>query len=330
MRLVSVIIPVLNEEESLPELWNRLDRILHSLPYSFEVIFIDDGSTDGSWEFIKKLARDNPSVRGISFRRTFRKSAALSAGFEAARGEFIVTMDADLQHEPEEIPAMLKKLAEGYDIVTTWRHKRRDNLFTRRIPSWIANRIIALVSGIKLHDFGGTFHAYRAEVLEGLELYSELHRFIPALVSWSGRYRIYEHPIHNPPRKHGTSHYGLGRILKVLFDIITVKYFTSYISRALEFFGLIGLFFLLLGCGGSLFVAYRKLIQQVPIAYHGPLFLVSIFLLGLGIQFVLFGILGEVSTRIYYASTGRKTYTVREEINGGEGAQRPSIDNREE
>lgn len=317
MRSLSIVIPVLNEAASLEELLARLRTAVSGLGLETEIIFIDDGSTDETPALLERIAASDPKVRIISFRRTFRKSAALMAGFEAASGDIVLTMDGDLQHEPEEIPAMVGKIREGYDIVTTWRHRRRDNLITRRIPSLIANRIMAAVSGVRLHDFGGTFHAYRREVLEGLELYSELHRFIPALVCWNGNYRIHEHPINNPPRKFGSSHYGLGRIIKVFFDIITVKYFTSYVSRSLEFFGLIGLFFMFLGsCGGS-FVAFRKIVLGVPILMHQPLFIVSIFTFVIGLQFILFGILGEVLTRIYYATTGRKIYSVKRKVNLG-------------
>ena len=252
MKTLSIIIPVINEAESIPELWSRLKKVLDKINYQTEIIFIDDGSTDNTLNVIKNIG--DKRVKAISFVRNYTKSPALSAGFENASGDVIITMDGDLQHEPEEIPKFLEKIESGYDMAIMWRHQRKDNLITRRIPSKIANLLISKLSGINIHDFGGTFHAYKKQTLEGLELYSELHRFIPALVSWSGGYKIAEVPVTNPPRKYGKSNYGLGRIVKVFFDLITVKYFGSFVHQSLQFFGLIGLTFITLGgLGGTLY-----------------------------------------------------------------------------
>ncbi len=317
MKKLSVIIPLNNEERSFPELWQRLSTVFQSLAsWDPEVLFIDDGSTDRTLALIKEAAVHDPRVRAISFRKNFKTTAALAAGLEYSRGEVIILMDGDLQHQPEDIPRFLAKIEEGYDIVSSWRHKRQDNLFTRRIPSWIANRLMVRISGVKIRDFGGLFKAYRRSVLEGLELYPDMHRFIPAIVSWSGNYKICELPIDNPPRKYGKSHFGLGRTFRVLFDLIAVKYFTAYIARPLHFFGTIGLTFIGLGMIGGLFLLIKKVFFHIAILeMHGPLFIVSVFGILIGFQCVMFGIISEVLTRIYHRTADRKIYSVKETIN---------------
>src|SRR3989344_2799031 len=315
MNTLSIVIPIKNEAKSLPELLSRLNAVLSKLNWQSEIIFVDDGSRDETYSFLEKISKQDKSVKIVSLSRNFGKAAALSAGFDSARGDVVVTMDGDLQHKPEDIPKFLAKIDEGADMVISWREKRKDNALTRRIPSWFANRFIASMSGLPLTDFGGTFHAYKCELLEGIELYSELHRFIPALVNWKGGYKIAEVPIDNPPRKFGKSNYGLWRIVRVLFDLITIKYFSSYITHSLYFFGLFGLSMLGLGTAGAVFLIIRKLFGVAILTEHGPLFITSIFLLLVGIQLILFGLMTEVLSRVYHKTSNKKTYRIRKSIN---------------
>ncbi len=315
MKKISIIIPMKNEEQSIPELWARLVVALGKIDWQWEVIFIDDGSTDRTLEVLNVLREKDSRARVLSFVRNFGKASALQAGFDNAKGDYVLTMDADLQHEPEEIPNFVTKLKEGNDMVISWRHKRRDNALTRKIPSWLANRIIEKMSGLKLHDFGGTFHAYRKELLEGIELYSELHRFIPALANWNGGYKYVELPINNPDRKYGKSNYGLGRIYKVIVDLIVVKYFASYVNRPLQIFGSVGFSLLVLGVLGNIFLLYKKVfLGTLVLVEHGPLFMVSIFLVIIALQFIFFGIMAEMLSRIYFRSSDRHIYKLRTEM----------------
>ncbi|HEY9582879.1 MAG TPA: glycosyltransferase family 2 protein [Candidatus Paceibacterota bacterium] len=315
MNTLSIVIPIKNEAKSLPELLSRLNAVLSKLNWQSEIIFVDDGSRDETYSFLEKISKQDKSVKIVSLSRNFGKAAALSAGFDSARGDVVVTMDGDLQHKPEDIPKFLAKIDEGADMVISWREKRKDNALTRKIPSWFANRFIAKMSGLPLHDFGGTFHAYKRELLEGIELYSELHRFIPALVNWRGSYRVAEVSIENPPRKFGSSNYGLWRIVRVLFDLVTIKYLSSYITHSLYFFGLFGLSMLSLGGLGTVFLIIRKLSGVLILTEHGPLFITSIFLLLVGIQLILFGLMTEVLSRVYHSSTNKKTYRIRQTVN---------------
>ena len=315
MNTLSIVIPLKNEAKSVPELWQRLAGALAELSgWQADVTFIDDGSTDETLDILEDLGQRDKRVRVISFVRNFGKAAALQAGFDNASGQVMITMDGDLQHTPEDIPRFLSEIERGADMVIGTREKRQDNPITRRIPSWFANRFISRMSGLHLRDFGGTFHAYRRELLEGIELYSELHRFIPALVNWKGGYNVAEVLISNPPRKFGKSNYGLWRVIRVLFDLITIKYFSSYITHSLYFFGLFGLSFLGLGGLGTVFLVYRKLSGVFILVEHGPLFITTIFLLLVGVQLILFGIMTEVLSRIYHTTSGKKTYRIRRSV----------------
>jgi len=315
MKSVSIVIPLKDEEKSITELYQRLANTLSGLERECEVIFIDDGSTDKTLELLEEIGSKDKRIKIISLVRNFGKAAALSAGFDAAQNDVVVTLDGDLQHKPEDIPKFLVKLDKGADMVISWREKRKDNTFTRKIPSWFANRFIAKMSGLPLHDFGGTFHAYKRELLDGIELYSELHRFIPALVNWKGGYKIAEVSIENPPRKFGKSNYGLWRVVRVFFDLITIKYFSSYITHSLYFFGLFGLSMLGLGTAGAVFLIIRKLSGVLILVEHGPLFITSIFLLLVGIQLILFGLMTEVLSRVYHKTSNKKTYRIRRSVN---------------
>src|SRR6201993_428253 len=244
--MLSIVIPIHNEEHSILPLYDRLTAVLESMQKQYEILFVDDASTDRSHELLKNLVQTDPRLKVIRLRRNFGQTAALSAGFHEADGDVIIAMDGDLQHAPEDIPALLRKIDEGYDIASGWRKERVDNALTRKIPSRIANWLMAKASGVELRDFGTTFKAYRAEVLKEINLYGELHRFIPALASFYGA-RIVEVPIRNTPRVSGDSHYGLGRTFNVMFDILTIKFLLKYFTRPMHFFGRIGLSGFVLG-----------------------------------------------------------------------------------
>src|SRR6266487_2692458 len=277
--MLSIVIPVHNEEPSLLPLYDRLTAVLEALQKPYEILFIDDASTDRSFELLANLVETDERLKVIRLRRNFGQTAALSAGFHEAEGEVIIAMDGDLQHAPEDIPALLKKIEEGYDISSGWRKERVDNAITRKIPSRIANWLMAKTSGVNLRDFGTTFKAYRAEVLKDVHLYGELHRFIPALASFYGA-RVAEVPISNTPRATGESHYGLGRTFRVLFDILTIRFLLKYFTRPMHFFGSLGLAGTTLGVLMLGFCAGDKLIYGHDIVLeHGPLMMAGGLLL---------------------------------------------------
>jgi len=306
---ISVVVPFYNEEENIEELYHRLKEVLDSLGRSYELIFVDDGSLDRTPEILERLFEKDKKVKIIRLRRNFGQTAALQAGFDYSRGKIIISMDGDLQHDPADIPAFLARLEEGYDIVSGWRKRRVDNLIFRRLPSWVANRIMRWLSGVPIHDFGTTFKAYRREVIRGIQLYGELHRFIPALISRSG-FRITEIPIRNIVRQKGKSKYGLGRVRRVFFDLITVKFIISFIDRPLQFFGLIGLIFAGVGFIIDLLIAIGFYFFGWSIRDNiGNLILGSLLII-LGVQFVTTGLVAEIVSRIYFATHRFKVYSV--------------------
>jgi len=310
--MVSVVVPIHNEERSLLPLYDRLTVTLESLHRPYEILFIDDASTDRSFELLSNLVETDAHLKVIRLRRNFGQTAALSAGFHEAKGAIVIAMDGDLQHAPEDIPALLGKIDEGYDIASGWRKDRVDNAITRKLPSRIANWLIARASGLELRDFGTTFKAYRAEILKDVNLYGELHRFIPALASFYGA-RVVEVPIRNTPRAAGESHYGLGRTFRVLFDILTVRFLLRYFTRPMHFFGIWGLAgtslggLILLFCAGEKIITGGDIVQE-----HGPLMLAGGLLLLAGLMMFCTGLLGEVMIRTYFESQGRRIYAVRE------------------
>jgi glycosyltransferase involved in cell wall biosynthesis len=307
---LSIVVPLFNEHGTLDELHERLTQVVQLMELDTEIIYVDDGSIDGTGEAVIALAALDPRVHAITLARNYGQTAALAAGFDAARGALIVAMDGDLQHAPEEIPKLLAKLAEGYDIVSGWREQRVDGLWTRRIPSRIANWLMAKLSGVALHDFGTTFKAYRAPVIKRIRLYGDLHRFIPALASWNGA-RITEVPIANIPRPQNTSHYGLSRTWRVMADLITVRFLLRYVTRPLHLFGPLG--FLSLGAGAlmSVWLLAGKVITGAHVfIVHGPLLLLSAVLVQTGILLLAVGLLAELLTRIYMDGRQRKIYTV--------------------
>jgi glycosyltransferase involved in cell wall biosynthesis len=312
--MLSIVVPIHNEEHSILPLYDRLTAVLATVARPYEILFVDDASTDRSHELLANLVGIDHRLKVIRLRRNFGQTAALSAGFHEAKGDVIIAMDGDLQHAPEDIPALLKPIDEGYDIASGWRHERADNALTRRLPSRIANWLMAKASGMNLRDFGTTFKAYRAEVLADVHLYGELHRFIPALASFYGA-RVVEVPIRNPPRGGGVSHYGLSRTFRVLFDIVTIRFLLKYATRPMHFFGAIGL----AGTGaGSLILGYcliEKLFTRVDIIQeHGPLMLAGAMLLLAGLMMFSTGLIGELVMRTYFESQNRRIYAVRDTI----------------
>jgi glycosyltransferase involved in cell wall biosynthesis len=309
--MLSIVIPIHNEEHSILPLYDRLTVVLESLRRSYEILFVDDASTDRSFELLANLVETDGHLKVIRLRRNFGQTAALSAGFHEAKGDIVIAMDGDLQHAPEDIPALLGKIDEGYDIASGWRRERADNALTRRIPSRIANWLMAKASGIELRDFGTTFKAYRAEVLKDVNLYGELHRFIPALASFYGA-RVAEVPIHSTPRAAGDSHYGIGRTFRVLFDILTIKFLLKYFTRPMHFFGALGLAGTTLGGLIMLWLAILKLMGNEITMAHGPLMIAGALLLLGGLMMFSTGLIGEVVIRTYFESQGRRIYAVRE------------------
>jgi glycosyltransferase involved in cell wall biosynthesis len=309
--MLSIVIPIHNEEPSILPLYDRLTAVLDRLQRPYEVLFVDDASTDRSFELLANLVETDAHLTVIRLRRNFGQTAALSAGFHEAQGEIVIAMDGDLQHAPEDIPALLEKVEQGYDIASGWRQHRVDNALLRKIPSRIANWMMAKASGVDLRDFGTTFKAYRAEVLKDVHLYGELHRFIPALASFYGA-RIAEVPIQNSLRTAGDSHYGLSRTFRVLFDILTIRFLLKYSTRPMHFFGALGLIGTTLGGAIMLYLGVNKIFGQDIIAEHGPLMVLGGLLLLAGLIMFNTGFIGEVLMRTYYESQDRRIYAIRE------------------
>ena len=315
---LSVVVPVLNEEESLPLLYQRLSEVLTENNYQYEIIIIDDGSTDGSFDILQSLQAGDERLRVVQFRRNYGQTAAFAAGFDRARGDVVITIDADLQNDPADIPALLVKMAEGYDVVSGWRVDRQDRFLDRRLPSIVANRMISWTTGVHIHDYGCSLKAYRRQVLDDVQLYGELHRFLPALAHGAGA-RVAEIPVSHHPRRFGQAKYGLSRTVKVFLDILAVRFLMSYSTRPIHIFGLLGLFSFAVGIVVLAYLAVVRLFLLQPIADR-PLTLLGILLTMLGVQLVTSGLLAELVVRTYYESQGKPIYTVRREL-GAEGRQ---------
>ena len=308
----SVVVPFFNEQENIPPLYMKLTEVMDAIGESYELVFVDDGSKDNSYKVLSEIYEHDRRVNIVRLRRNFGQTAALKAGFDYARGEVIISMDGDLQHDPEEIPRFLEKIEEGYDLVSGWRHHRTDHWLMRQLPSRTANWMMAKLSGIELHDFGTTFKAYRREIIQEIQLYGELHRFIPALASSTGA-KIAEVPIENLQRKTGKSNYGIGRTIRVFFDLIIVKFLLDYSTRPLQFFGLLGIGGAGLGSLLACFLAYEKFYQHKAImTEHGPLMMLAVALFISGVQFFSMGLLGEIIARTYYESQNKPIYALRE------------------
>jgi glycosyltransferase involved in cell wall biosynthesis len=312
---ISVFLPVLNEEPNLRPLHEKLDRALAQLGRSAEVIYVDDGSTDGSLAVLREIAAKDSRVRVIALRRNYGQTPAMAAGIDAARGEVLIPMDADLQNDPADIVRLLEKIDEGYDVVSGWRKNRQDKLFTRKIPSMIANRIISWIGGVPLHDYGCSLKAYRRESLADVHLYGEMHRFIPIYASWSGA-RVTEIPVEHHARTMGESKYGLSRTIKVIFDLMTIKFMASYQTKPLYVFGWCGLLTFVVS---FLCAVFAFLMKYASWPHHAdfiqtPLPVLTMVMLVLGIQFFLMGLLAEMQVRTYHESQAKAVYAVREKI----------------
>lgn len=310
---LSVVIPVYNEAPNLQELHAELTAALAGGSGTYELVFVDDGSTDDTFGLLANIHEsDRTHVRVLRFRRNFGQTAAFAAGFAAARGAIIVTSDGDRQNDPKDIPALVEQLQAGYDIVCGWRRDRKDTLLTRRVPSVIANALISRTTGVELHDYGCSLKAFRAEVVKPLRLYGEMHRFIPAIASEMG-VRVTEMVVNHRPRVKGASKYGLSRTIRVLLDLLTVKFLLSYATRPLQIFGLLGLVMGLLGGGTLLWLTYERLVLAQPIADR-PLLLFGMLFLFAGMQLVTLGLLAEMQARTYHESQNKPTYALREVI----------------
>lgn len=306
----SIVVPFHNEEENVTKLYDRVKDILEHVGASFELVFVDDGSRDRTYRLLEEIAAVDSRVLVVKLRRNFGQTSALAAGFDHSSGEYILAMDGDLQHEPAEIPLFLARLEEGYDVVSGWRAQRTDNMVLRRVPSRVANWMMAKLSGVDIHDFGTTFKAYRREVIQNIPLYGEMHRFIPALASWYGA-SICEVPITNPAREAGKSHYGISRAFRVLFDLLTIRFLLKYMTRPLHFFGTAGALGVLLGGGMATWLLARKLLTgRDVVGEHAPLFIIAAVLILAGIQLIGVGLVAELQVRHFFTQTKNTPYAV--------------------
>ncbi len=314
---LSVVIPMYNEVGSVEELHRQLTDTLTAWGRSYEIIVVDDGSLDGTFEALAALQKTDPRLRVIRFRRNFGQTAAFSAGFDHATGRYIVTADGDLQNDPHDIPAMVQRLEEGYDIVCGWRKNRKDPFLSRRLPSMAANRLISVATGVALHDYGCSLKVFRAEVIKPLKLYGEMHRFLPAIASEQG-VRIAEVVVNHRPRTQGRSKYGISRTVRVILDLLTVKFLLSYSTRPLQIFGLVGLPMILLGGAVTGWLALERLLGRQSIA-NRPALLFGMLLLFTGVQLITLGLLAEMQARTYHESQSKPTYVIREILESDDG-----------
>jgi glycosyltransferase involved in cell wall biosynthesis len=309
---LSLFLPVLNEEENLRPMHAKIQEALKSLGKTAEVIYVDDGSTDKSLQILREIAALDETVRVISLRRNYGQTAAMSAGIDAAKGEILIPMDADLQNDPKDIERLLEKLNEGYDVVSGWRKNRQDKLVSRKIPSQIANKIISWIGGVPLHDYGCSLKAYRREVIQDVKLYGEMHRFIPIYASWAGA-RVTEIPVDHHARTMGKSKYGISRTVKVVFDLMTIKFMASYQTKPIYVFGTFGLIAFLLSIIAGIWAFFLKFVEGVSFILT-PLPIIAIVMLAISVQFFLMGLLAEMLVRTYHESQDKPTYAVREKI----------------
>ena len=309
---VSVFLPVFNEEPNLRPLHAKLDEALKALGCSAEIVYVDDGSTDGSLNILREIADLDPRVRVIALRRNYGQTAAMAAGIDAARGKVLIPMDADLQNDPADIVRLLKKLDDGYDVVSGWRKNRKDKMITRKIPSMLANRLISWIGGVPLHDYGCSLKAYRRESLQDVRLYGEMHRFIPIYAAWAGA-RVTEIPVEHHARTMGKSKYGLSRTIKVVFDLITIKFMASYQTKPIYVFGSFGMLAFVVSLLTGLYAVFLKIFHKADFV-QTPLPILSIVMFAVGIQFLLMGLLAEMLVRTYHESQAKAIYAVRERL----------------
>ena len=311
MEKLSIILPVYNEEESLEKLYHELKTALEAVNFDYEIIAVNDGSRDRSFEILQKIAEEDTRFKVLDFRRNYGQTAAISAGIDLASGDILIPLDADLQNDPADIPRFLAKMQEGFDVVSGWRKKRKDS-WTRRLPSQMANWLISLSTGVKLHDYGCTMKAYKRELVKNIQFYGEMHRFMPAYASWYGA-RIAEIPVNHRARQYGTSKYGFSRVFRVLLDLLTVKFLMNYLTKPIHFFGKVGFVALFLSFLSGVAAVYLKLARGTSFILT-PFPLLTVFLAILGVQFILMGLLAEILIRIYYGS-GRTSYSIKRKIN---------------
>ena len=312
-RMISVTIPIYNEEENLPHLYTRVTEALRRLNRPWELVLVNDGSTDRSTQILDEIAAKDPAVKVVHFRRNYGQTAAMMAGFDYAQGEIVIPMDGDLQNDPSDIQKLVQKIDEGYDVCSGWRKARQDHALRRNLPSRIANRLISFISGVHLHDFGCSLKAYRSDVIKGVRLYGEMHRFIPIYASWHGA-KVTEVPVTHHPRLYGKSKYGLERVVKVILDLVVVKFLDSYAMKPMYIFGSFGLVNLLVSVGAALVAIYLKIFDSISFV-QTPLPLVAVMTLGMGIMGILMGLLAELLTRTYHESQDKPTYLVKSIIN---------------
>ena len=312
---LSIVVPIFNEEENIPVLHGRISEALEDAGLVYELILVDDGSSDNSYAALKLLAARDARVKVVRFRRNFGQTAAMAAGFDLASGRVVVPMDGDLQNDPLDIPLLLARIDEGYDVVSGWRKDRKDTFINRRLPSIMANSFISYLTGVHLHDYGCTLKAYRREVLEDVNLYGEMHRFVPALASQVGG-RVTEMPVRHHERLHGQSKYGISRTMKVILDLMTVKFLLSYSTKPIQLFGRWGIYTLGAGMLSGAVTLYMKFFEQMSMN-RNPLLILTAFLLFMGVQFIVMGLLAELSARTYYEAQGKQIYNIKEKINFG-------------
>jgi len=310
---LSIILPAFNEEENLEPLYHEIKKTLDDLGSSYEIIFINDGSADGSLAILKRLASTDANLKLIDFKHNFGQTAAMSAGIRNATGDIIIPMDADRQNDPADIPKFLAKIAEGYDVVSGWRKERQDHFWSRRLPSWLANRLISRITKVNIHDYGCSMKAYKRELIQGVNLYGEMHRFIPAYASWQGA-RVSEIIVNHRPRIAGQTKYGIWRTFKVLLDLIVVKFLSGYMNRPIHFFGGIGFVSLFLGFLAALAALILK-IAHLRDFVATPLPIFAALLIIVGVQLVAMGIIAEMMMRTYYESQNKEPYIIKEKIN---------------
>jgi glycosyltransferase involved in cell wall biosynthesis len=316
---LSLFLPVLNEEDNLRPMHAKIQEALESLGKTAEVIYVDDGSTDNSLQILREIAAEDSRVRVISLRRNYGQTAAMSAGIDAAHGEILIPMDADLQNDPKDIARLLEKLDEGYDVVSGWRKNRQDKLISRKLPSWIANSVISKIGGVPLHDYGCSLKAYRREVLKDVKLYGEMHRFIPIYASWAGA-RVTEIPVDHHARTMGKSKYGISRTIKVVFDLMTIKFMASYQTKPIYVFGTFGVIALFVSILAGLYAVFMKIAARIGFPrmqadfIETPLPVLTIVMFAIALQFFLMGLLAEMMVRTYHESQDKAIYAVREKI----------------
>lgn len=310
---LSIVVPIYNEEDNVEAVYASITSALSSIDCTFEIIMVDDGSSDGSYNLLRNLASKDSRLKAIRFRRNFGQTAAMSAGFDHSKGEIIIPMDGDLQNDPADIVRLVDKIHEGYDVVSGWRRDRKDTFISRKIPSMLANALISRQTGVHLHDYGCTLKAYRREVLEGINLYGEMHRFVPALASQFGA-KVTELPVNHFPRLHGVSKYGISRTLRVVLDLMTVKFLMTYSTKPIQLFGKWGIYTIMAGMGTGAMTIYMKLFEHFSMN-RNPLLILTAFLIFMGVQFIVLGLLGELNARTYFESQGKPIYVVKNRLN---------------